>query len=111
MRERRPRPLDPFPYLIRPDAVRRNEPGRPRPLVVSAQHRRVLAHLANGARLLLDIDHRRALLYTFRQGLRHLAELTIRTVGRLVRMGLLVVTGREGRRVHYALALPAPVPV
>lgn len=99
-----PRPLDPFPNLIRPAAVRRHEPAKPRPLPTSSFHQRIIAQLNAGARILFDIEQRRGLIYTVRQGIRHLGEITVRTLGRMVRQGILVVTGREGRIVHYGLA-------
>lgn len=96
-----PRPLHPFPHLIAQACVpaARENTGHGH---LSHAQRKVLSQLTEGARVLFDMQAKRALIYG--RGLRQLAELTVRALAELVRAGWLVVTGREGRLVHYALA-------
>lgn len=98
---RSPRPLHPFPHLIAPHEASLTPEAASH---LSQAQRKVLGQLADGGRVLFDIEAKRALIYSVRQGLRELAELTVRTLANLVKAGWLVVTGREGRLVHYALA-------
>lgn len=73
---------------------------------LSRQQRWILKHLRNGARILLDMDQRRALIYSFRKGMEELAQITLRTLSSLVRAGVLIAVAREGRLVHYDYATP-----
>jgi hypothetical protein len=100
---RSPRPLHPFPHLVAPQMPLPHGPTPP-----TAAERRVLALLADGVRVLFDIEAKRALLYSVRHGLRTVGQMTVRTLARLIREGWLVMTGREGRLVHYAV-VPAGV--
>lgn len=100
-----PRPLHPFPQLVAPS----NDENHPRESLtaeaaLSQAQRKVIAHLKQGGRVLFDMEAGRALIYSVRQGLRQLVELTVRSLAHLVRRGWLVMIGREGRLVHYALA-------
>lgn len=74
---------------------------------LSPRHHVILKHLRGGARVLLDMDQRRALIYSFKRGIEHLAEITLRALSALVKAGMLVACAREGRLVHYTYAAPA----
>ena len=74
---------------------------------LSPHQHSILHHLRDGARILLDMDQRKALLYSFKRGIQHLAQITLRALSALVRAGVLVACSREGRLVHYSYA-PAP---
>ena len=65
--------------------------------------RQILSHLKQGARILFDMEQKRALVYSFKRGIEHIAELSVRALAHLVRLGMLTVSGREGRLIHYAL--------
>ena len=95
-------PKHPFPFLLGeytyPESSTQNMYQ-----ALNKSERQVLSHLKQGARILFDIERRRALVYSFRRGIEHIAELSVRTLGHLVRQGVLVVAGREGRLIHYAL--------
>ena len=64
----------------------------------------ILSLLRDGARLLFDIERKRALVYSFRHGVEHLLEVTVRSLSSLLRSGSLVFCGRQGRLVFYMLA-------
>lgn len=101
-KHRKPRPIHPFPFVAgcRPlpdDQMRLEQRELTRAQIA------ILSHLQHGARILFDIEHKRALLYSFRRGIEHLAELTVRSLASLIKAGKLMVAGREGRLVHYAL--------
>ena len=98
------RPTGPFPYLVSTAPVTRRPLSTP-PATHSLNRfqKKVLDAMRQGARLLFDVDVGRALLYGFQRGIEQLAELSVRTLSALVRDGLLQVTRREGRLVHYAL--------
>lgn len=100
-----PRPLHPFPRLVAPADL---APPRETPTHLSQAQRRILELLGPGSLVLFDIKAKRALILNARQGLRQLAEFTVRMLSDLVRLGWLRVTGREGRLVQYALAAPMP---
>ena len=100
MRPRRSYPRHAYPLLLAPPA-----PPGPAPLVaparLSRKARAILASIERGARVLFDMEQGRALLYRFGRGIEHVGEMTVRMLARLVRQGLLVMAGREGRLVHY----------
>jgi hypothetical protein len=100
-----PRPLHPFPRLVAPSDL---APPREARAHLSQAQRRVVERLGPGSLVLFDIKAKRALVLNARQGLRQLAELTVRMLSDLVRLGWLRVMGREGRLVHYALAPSTP---
>lgn len=95
-----PRPLHPFPHLLASPA--HNGPIHPDPRTISPTQRRLLGLMAQGARILFDIQAKRALVYG--RGLRELGELSVRMLAHMVRQGWVIMTGREGRLVHYTLA-------
>lgn len=104
-----PRPLHPFPHLIMPAAqdtgsgpVAFNPAHKPMAQAPTRTQRRLLDLLAKGARILFDIEAKRALILS--QGFRSAGEVTVRALADLVRRGLVVMTGREGRLVLYRLA-------
>lgn len=72
-------------------------------LELTKAERRVLEIMRGGGRILLDINAKRGLVYTFSRGARVLAEVTVRAISRLLRTGALAVCGRIGGVVHYAL--------
>lgn len=101
MRSRRPYPQHPFPELVSTPVL-----GVPAP--ICEQHRQpspksahILKSLATGARVLFDMNRKRALVYRFRHGLEEIVELSVRMLAWLVKRGYLVVSGREGKIVHY----------
>jgi hypothetical protein len=102
LRVRKPRPLHPFPFIAGCRPLR----GPLIPAKINSLTRaqnRILTQLRQGARILFDIDQKRALLYSLRRGIEHLAELTVRAIAGLLRAGKLAICAREGRLVHYAL--------
>lgn len=100
---RKPRPLHPFPFVAgcRPIPFD-HDSIEPAPL--SKAQINILDQLRNGARILFDIEHKRALLYSFKRGVEHLGEVTVRSLSKLLKNGWLTVCGREGRLIHYSLA-------
>lgn len=109
-RRRRAYPTHALPYLAHPTP----EAARPVPrsaLIGKLSPAQVvlLERLAQGVRVLLDVERRRALLYSFQRGAESLGELSVRMLARLVRWGYLVATGREGRLVHYGLVTRSEV--
>lgn len=100
---RKPRPLHPFPVIA--GCRQPSSDGLHAELhTLTRAELIVISHLKRGARILFDIEHKRALLYSFKRGVEHLAELTVRSLSSLLKAGKLIVAGREGRLVHYALA-------
>lgn len=106
---------------------RRSYPRHPLPLVtaigghpeisfdplisLTRRHRLIIDHLQNGARILLDMEQRRALVYCFSRGIQHLVEITVRSLSDLIKAGILIATAKEGRIVHYGLVGAPPPPV
>lgn len=78
----------------------------PNAIRLSPRHHSILNYLRSGARVLLDMDQRRALVYSFKQGVEHLAEITLRALSALIKAGMLVACAREGRLVHYSYLAP-----
>lgn len=78
---------------------------------LTRRHQWIIGHLRRGARILLDIEQRRALVYTWARGIEHLAEITVRALSDLIQAGILVATAKEGRIVHYSLVGAPPPPV
>lgn len=99
-----PRPLHPFPHLVPADAVLERSESPVADGALSQAQRQVITRLRQGGRVLFDMEAGRALVYSARQGLRQWLELSVRALAHLVRQGWLVMVGREGRLVHYALA-------
>lgn len=71
-----------------------------RPRKTPAQ-RRFSKMLRDGARVLLDLDTGKCLLYSFSNGIRVLGTLTIRMLSQLLRIGDLVLASRENRWIHF----------
>lgn len=101
-RPRRSYPQHPLPLLT---AMGCSQPLTMAPANLSRQQHWILKRLRDGARILLDMDQRRALIYSCRRGMEELAQITLRTLSSLVRAGILVAVAREGRLVHYDYAL------
>lgn len=99
-----PRPLHPFPHLADPTFRPHPAPGASSvsKSAPSRHQRHLLALLAQGARILFDIEAKRALVLY--QGFKSAGEMTVRALAELIRQGLVVMTGREGRLILYALA-------
>lgn len=97
-RPRRSYPQHPFPFMLdgRPS---QSQPTSSRHL--SKHQRWLIQHIRKGARVLLDLQHKKALLLSFKQGVAQLVEITIRVLSGLVDAGLLVPTTKEGRLVHF----------
>lgn len=100
----KPRPLHPFRFLGYGAVC----PAKSTPEFATLKHinsaeQKILDMLASGARILFDINRKRALVYSFRRGFEHLREITVRTLSSLVAQGRLVMVGREGKTVHYAI--------
>lgn len=98
------RPLHPFRFLASGTVT----PQKTDPQVLalkaqSAAEQKIISMLSSGARVLFDIKQKRALIYSFRRGFQSLCEITVRTLSSLVAQGKLIMVGREGRMVHYAL--------
>lgn len=98
------RPTGPFPYLIASQPIiRRHTISKPHPIVLNRTQKNILKAMKSGARLLFDVEAKRGLLYSFQRGIQQLAELSIRSLAMMVKEGLLYVSGREGRLIHYSL--------
>lgn len=57
--------------------------------------------LRNGARVLLDLDTGKCLLYSFSNGVKVLGTMTIRMLSQLLKLGDLVLAARENRWIHF----------
>lgn len=98
------KPTGPFPYLISlQPLIRRHQILNPHPIIMNRFQKNILQSMKKGAQLLFDIEAKRGLLYSFKKGVEHLAELSIRSLSMMVKEGLLRVLKREGRIIHYAL--------
>ena len=97
----KPRPLHPFPYLVKGQ----HPPYRSCPPLrsLTSAEKHILDLLNNGARVLFDIKAKKGLIYTFKQGLRTIMEITARMLSSLLHHGNVVAVAREGRLVHYGL--------
>lgn len=101
-RQRRSYPQHPFPLISVAGNDQRLEFQHD--LKLSKQQQWLLAHIRQGARILLDMTHKRALLYSFKRGIEHLTEITIRALSGLLKAGFIAPTAREGRLIHYGYA-------
>lgn len=63
--------------------------------------RRYSRMLHQGARVLLDLDTGKCLLYSFSNGIKVLGTLTIRMLSQLLRLGDIVMAARENRWIHF----------
>jgi hypothetical protein len=112
---RKKRPEHPFPLLAQlapaqdsqgflPSVSfeRRCHARPPAPAPRTPAQRRFCRLLQQGARVLLDLESGRCLVYSCANGLRVLAQMTIRTLSQLLRQGALVMAARENHWVHYA---------
>ncbi len=82
--------------MANPDTV------TPQSITLSSSDRQIMALLADGAFLLFDMQHHRALLYRMRGGMQQLAELTVRSIAKLVRLGLITLLHQSGHLLHFA---------
>lgn len=100
-----PRPLHPYPQLVAP-SIQEDGPRGPTAAMppLNQTQRKVIAQLQQGGRVLFDMEAGRALIYSVRQGMRKLSEMTVRVLAQLVRCGWLVMVSRDGRLVQYVLA-------
>ena len=98
----KPRPIHPFPYLSKGLAPPHKTIPKSRELTGAEKH--VLSLLNSGAKVLFDIKAKKGLIYTFRQGVQTLMEITARMLSSLLTHGNVVAVSQEGRLVHYALA-------
>jgi hypothetical protein len=101
-RQRRSYPQHPFPLITVAGGDPRLE--FPQDHRLSKQQQWLLNHIRQGARILFDMTQKRALLYSFKRGVEHLAEITIRALSGLLKTGLLAPTARDGRLIHYVYA-------
>lgn len=99
-RQRRSYPQHPFPFITLPDRVSQLE--FPSQVKLSKHQKWLLSLIRQGARVLLDITEKRALLYSFKRGIEHLAQITIRALTTLIKAGLIAPTSRDGRLIHYS---------
>lgn len=106
-RSRHSYPAHPYPVLLTPPMV--GTANFAAELRLTRFESGLLRKLKSGARVLFDMEQGRAMLYAFRRGIEALAEVTIRTLSRLVQAGHLYVSGREGRLVHFTLHGSSPL--
>lgn len=101
-RQRRSYPQHPFPLISAVSSDQQIEFANDKRL--SKQQQWLLDHIKRGAKILFDMTQKRALLYSFRRGVEHLAEITIRSLSGLLKAGFLAPTARDGRLIHYGYA-------
>lgn len=99
-RQRRSYPQHAFPLLSSPSGTQPLSFSSP--FRLSKHQKWLLGQVRLGARILLDMNQKRALLYSFRRGIEELAEITLRALSRLVKMGFLTPAAMDGRVIHYS---------
>ena len=105
------RPLHPFPRLahvsslwIPPNPSSSSSIGHSltfgaRP---TKQLRRLSELIEKGARVLLDMKTKRALLYDFSQGIRTICEISVRMLSSLLKKGDIAPVAQHQHIIHYA---------
>lgn len=105
------RPLHPFPLLAHVSDVALIAPSSsyipkqhpPKHSFTPTKKVKQLSKLIEqGARVLLDIKAKRALIYDFAQGLRMVCEISIRMLSSLLKTGQVIPVSKQQHLVHYA---------